>query len=166
MSMDERAPSPVSLEQENSAAAGNGERRRKRILIGIATLAAIALGVLAYWFFFLRGIVFTDDARFSGHLVDIAPEINGRLVEVAVHEGQFVHKGDLIFRLDPEIPQAALDRAEANLVSARASAASSAAILRLTVAWSSLSRLAAATNCPARATARKTLTLSQSIARH
>ena len=40
--------------------------------------------------------------------------------------------------------------------------ASSAAIRRLTVAWSSLSRLAAATNWPPRATARKTRTLSQS----
>src|SRR6202167_2629841 len=38
-----------------------------------------------------------------------------------------------------------------------------AATRRQTVAWSSLSRLAAATNCPPRATARKTRTLSQSI---
>ena len=41
----------------------------------------------------MRGIVYTDDARFSGHLVDIAPEINGRLIDVAVHEGTFVKKG-------------------------------------------------------------------------
>jgi hypothetical protein len=37
----------------------------------------IAAGVFGYWFFFMRGIVFTDDARFAGHLVDLAPEISG-----------------------------------------------------------------------------------------
>ena len=40
--------------------------------------------------------------------------------------------------------------------------ASSAAMRRLTVAWSRRKRFAAATNWPARATARKTRTLSQS----
>jgi membrane fusion protein (multidrug efflux system) len=88
--------------------------------MAIALLAAIAMGVLGYWFFFMRGIVYTDDARFSGHMVDIAPEINGRLTDVAVHEGMFVHKGDVIFRLDPSIPQSALNEAEASLVAAQA----------------------------------------------
>jgi membrane fusion protein (multidrug efflux system) len=69
----------------------------------------------------MRGIVFTDDARISGHLVDVAPEISGRLISVAVHEGVFVRKGTVVFQLDPAIPQAALQQAEAALVSARAS---------------------------------------------
>jgi multidrug resistance efflux pump len=89
-------------------------------LAGVAVLAAIAAGVFVYWYIFMRGIVFTDDARFGGHLVDIAPEINGRLIAVAVHEGMFVRKGTVVFQLDPSIPQAALERAEASLVSARA----------------------------------------------
>ena len=100
---------------------GNGQRRRQSILAGIVILAAIAAGVFGYWFLFMRGIVFTDDARISGHLVDLASEVNGRLTEVAVHEGLFVQKGTTVFRLDPAIPQAALDQAQAALVSARAS---------------------------------------------
>ncbi len=83
-------------------------------------MAAIAAGVFGYWFIFMRGIVFTDDARFAGHLVDVAPEISGRLVSVAVHEGMFVRKGTVVFQLDPAIPQAALNQGEASLVSARA----------------------------------------------
>ena len=50
---------------------------------------------------------------FAGHLVDVAPEINGRLIDVAVHEGLFIRKGTVVFRLDPAIPQAVLDQAEA-----------------------------------------------------
>jgi membrane fusion protein (multidrug efflux system) len=91
-------------------------------------LAAIAAGVFAYWLIFMWGIVYTDDARFAGHLVDVAPEINGRVIDVAVHEGQFIHKDAIIFRLDPAIAQAALDHAEASLVSAQASLASSNAL--------------------------------------
>ena len=119
---------PPAAECQNAEPNGNGERRRQRVTVGIAVLAAIALGVLIYWFFFVRGIVYTDDARFSGHMVDLAPEINGRLTEVAVREGTFVHKGTVIFRLDPSIPQAALNGAEAALASARASLALSEAM--------------------------------------
>ena len=109
------APNP-----ENSGQEGNGGRRRQRILAGIAILAVIAACVFGYWLIFMRGIVFTDDARFAGHLVDIAPEISGRLINVAVHEGLLVRKGTVVFRLDPAIPQATLNQAEAALGSARA----------------------------------------------
>ena len=115
------AAEPSSADRQNAGPNGNGQLRRKRILAGIAILAAVAAGVFGYWLIFMWGIVFTDDARVSGHLVDIAPEINGRLIEVAVHEGMFIHKGTVVFRLDPAIPQEVLDRAEAALVSARAS---------------------------------------------
>ena len=101
--------------------------RGRRILAGVGVVAAIGAGVFAYWFFFMRGIVFTDDARFGGHLVDLAPEISGTLVEVAVHEGQYARQGTVVFRLDPAILLAAQNQAEAALVSARATLASSEA---------------------------------------
>ena len=119
---------PPAAEGQNAEPNGNGERRRQRVTMGIAVLAAIGLGVFIYWLFFIRGIVYTDDARFSGHMVDLAPEINGRLIEVAVREGTFVRKGTVIFRLDPSIPQAALNGAEAALASAKASLALSEAM--------------------------------------
>jgi len=97
-------------------------------MYGLIAVAVIAAGVFGYWFLFMRGIVYTDDARFAGHLVDLAPEINGRVISVDVHEGQFVRKGALIFRLDPAIPQAAMNQAEAALVSAKAALASSEAL--------------------------------------
>src|ERR1035437_2547573 len=100
---------------------GNGQRRRQSILVGIVILAAIAAGSFGYWFLFMRGIGFTADARISGHLGGLRSEVNGRLTEGAVRTGLFVQKGTPVFRLDPSIPQAALDQAQAALVSARAS---------------------------------------------
>jgi membrane fusion protein (multidrug efflux system) len=117
----------------NSRFGGNSQRHRQRLWLGIGVVAAMAAGVFVYWFFFMRGIVDTDDARFAGHLVDIAPEVNGRVIEVAVREGLFIRKGTLVFRLDPAIPQAALNRAEASLVSARAGLAASEALFEKAV---------------------------------
>jgi multidrug resistance efflux pump len=87
----------------------------------------MAAGVFGYWFLFMRGFVATDDARFAGHLVDLAPEINGTIVAVPVHAGQFVRQGSIVFQLDPAIFESALKQAEAALSSARASLASSEA---------------------------------------
>ncbi|MFI5336758.1 MAG: HlyD family secretion protein [Opitutales bacterium] len=116
----EPAANPPAANTNHGGPNANGARRRQRILIGFAVLAVIAATVIGYWYFFLKGIVFTDDARFAGHLVDLAPEINGRVIEVPVHEGLFIRQGTVVFRLDPAIPQAALRQAEAALVSARA----------------------------------------------
>ena len=127
-SLDSKTPQNTRALQEDSEPWANGARRRQRILLGIGVLALITAGLLGYWYLFMRGIVYSDDARFGGHLVDLAPEINGRLIEVAVREGQFIQKGAIVFRLDPAIPQAALNQAEASLVSAKATLASSEAL--------------------------------------
>jgi membrane fusion protein (multidrug efflux system) len=124
--IEQKAPSPGARDPVGDAGGrnetnGNGGRRGRMMRVGAMILAAMAAIVLAYWLIFMRGIVYTDDARFGGHLVDVSPEISGRLVEVAVHEGMFVHKGAVVFSLDPAIPEAALRRAEASLLSARAS---------------------------------------------
>jgi len=121
-------PPPAAAQDQRPAPEGPPSRRsQKNIWIGLALLAAIALGVAGYWFFFMRGVVTTDDARFGGHLVDVAPEIYGRIIDVTVHEGQSVRKGDIVVRLDPSSAEAAAKQAEATLVSARASLASAQA---------------------------------------
>ena len=124
----EREAPPAPGRPGSGRTNGGGLPRGRRILLGVAILAGVAVGVFGYWFLFMRGIVFTDDARFAGHLVDVAPEINGRLISVDVHEGQRVAAGTVVFRLDPAIPAAALQQAEASLVSARAALASSEAL--------------------------------------
>lgn len=126
------APKPPSVEGA-AAPNGNGRRRRRRILAGVGVLAIVALALTAYWFFFMRGIVYTDDARLGGHLVDLAPQLNGRLIAVDVHEGEYVHKGAVVFQLDPAIPAAALNQARAALASARANLATNVALYQKTI---------------------------------
>ena len=66
-------------------------------------LAAVAGG---YWFFFLRGVVSTDDARFAGDMVDLAPQMSGRLIGAYVREGDYVKRGEPLFVLDKKLPEA------------------------------------------------------------
>jgi membrane fusion protein (multidrug efflux system) len=127
LSSESTQPAGAGAALPGSALGGRPSRRNRRILLGVGVLVLVAVGVFGYWFFCMRGIVFTDDARFAGHLVDLAPEISGTLLAVPVHEGQFVRQGSVVFQLDPALLQSALDQAEAALSSARASLASSEA---------------------------------------
>src|SRR6201996_1031230 len=58
----------------------------------------------------------TDDAYVYADTIDVVPEVNGRIVELAVHDNQAVKQGDLLFRIDPRPYQDALTRGNASLV--------------------------------------------------
>ena len=58
----------------------------------------------------------TDDAYVYADTIDVVPEVNGRIVELAVHDNQAVKQGDLLFRIDPRPYQDALARGNASLV--------------------------------------------------
>lgn len=55
--------------------------------------------------------------------VNVAADISGRIVRLAVKEGQSVKRGDFLLQIDPEQYEAAVQRAEAALSAAKAQAA-------------------------------------------
>jgi membrane fusion protein, multidrug efflux system len=93
----------------------NSRIKSSRILLAIGFLVLVALGVYFYWYNFMKGIVYSDDARFNGHLVDLSPEVNGTLLEVSVKEGDLVKKGQKLFQIDPAFFKSALTQALATL---------------------------------------------------
>jgi membrane fusion protein, multidrug efflux system len=58
----------------------------------------------------------TDDAYAYADTIDVVPEVNGRIVELAVHDNQTVKQGDLLFQIDPRPYQEALARGRASLI--------------------------------------------------
>lgn len=61
--------------------------------------------------------------------VNVSADVTGRIVQLAVKEGQMVKKGQFLLQIDPEQVTAALQRAEAALASTRAQAAQAKANL-------------------------------------
>jgi len=84
------------------------------VVVPITFLAA------AGYFYFTGGrYVVTENAYIKSKLVNISTDIDGRVVEVKIHNNQRVKKGDLLFRLDPEPAEIELMAARAELENVR-----------------------------------------------
>src|ERR1700761_7451964 len=76
--------------------------------IGVVVAAAIAL-VLVILQTDLHPR--TDDASVRANVIEIAPEVSGRLVQLPVKDNAFVKKGGLLFAIDPRPYEYALSQA-------------------------------------------------------
>ena len=97
-----------------------GVRRYRRTLL-LVVLPLVA--VLAGFTFYLNGgrYVTTDDAYVGAQKVLITPDISGKIINVAVKEGQPVKQGDVLFQIDPVPFQLAVSQARAKLDDAKSS---------------------------------------------
>jgi multidrug resistance efflux pump len=84
---------------------------RKIILIALLLL----LILFVYHVLSDRFTPYTSQARVDTFLTQIAPEVSGDVLQVAVKDNSTVKKGQLLFRIDPEPYEVALRSAEANL---------------------------------------------------
>lgn len=79
--------------------------------IGIVAAAVLALGIAILS---VDRHPRTDDATVRANTIAFAPEVEGRLVQLLVKDNQVVHKGDLLFVIDPRPYQYALEQAKAD----------------------------------------------------
>ncbi|HZL41110.1 MAG TPA: HlyD family secretion protein [Pseudolabrys sp.] len=89
---------------------------RMILLIGLPALAVL-IGLVLY----LSGgrYISTDNAYVGAQKVLITPDISGKVIHVAIVEGQHVNAGDELFTLDREPYRFALEQAKAKLDTAR-----------------------------------------------
>lgn len=72
----------------------------------------------ALWRYYMLS-PWTRDGRIRAETVNVAAEIFGKVTDLRVTENQFVHKGDILFTIDPEEFRLSLAKAEATLESRR-----------------------------------------------
>jgi multidrug resistance efflux pump len=82
------------------------------ILITLGTVAVAALFAWAMWQAYM-GTPWTRDGTVRAYVVTMAPEVAGRIVKLTVADNQFVHKGDVLFEIDPADYRIALEQAQA-----------------------------------------------------
>jgi len=112
------APESEADTSAQSGAAPRMDRKRLRmILLIVLPLIAVLAGIGIY----LTGgrYISTDNAYVGAQKVLITPDIAGKIVHVAVREGQHVKPGDELFTLDQVPFSLALDQAKAKVDAAR-----------------------------------------------
>jgi membrane fusion protein, multidrug efflux system len=95
-----------------------GMRRYRRVLLLVVLpLVALIAGVT----FYLNGgrYVTTDDAYVGAQKVLITPDVSGKIISVAVKEGQEVSTGDVLFQIDQVPFRLAVAQARAKLDDAK-----------------------------------------------
>src|SRR6266853_409411 len=82
------------------------------ILITLGTVAAAVWLAWATWQVYM-GSPWTRDGTVRAYVVTMAPEVAGRIVKLSVADDRFVHKGDVLFEIDPADYRIAFESAQA-----------------------------------------------------
>jgi len=119
------------MPEDNEKTGGPEQTRRPMVRIVLVLLLLIAvIGGAIYWFL-TRFEVATDDAFTAGRTVAIAPHVQGYVEELLVNDNQFVHKGQLLLRIDNRDYVAARNKAQAGVQQAQATANASRLLLEV-----------------------------------
>ena len=106
-------------QKDTAATVPSPSRRRwlRTVLMGGGILV-VAAGSLYFW---LEGgrTVSIDNAYVQAGRVSVATDVSGLIAAIPVHEGQVVHKGDVLLQLDDRQFRIALQAAQANLEQTR-----------------------------------------------
>lgn len=100
-------------------------RRPGFIRYGLLIIGPLALALVGAYYYAIGGrYVSSENAYVKADKIAISTDISGRVAQVNVHENEIVKKGDVLFEIDKEPFQIALEKAEAQLGSAKAEIAS------------------------------------------
>ena len=114
-------------------------------IILVAVVAAIVIGSVLYWLN-ARQFESTDDAFVDAHIVRIAPQVAGTLVQVADVDNRHVEAGRLLAVIEPSGPEAQLSEANAGV--AQAAAQVEQALAQVASAQANAAQAAAAARVP------------------
>jgi membrane fusion protein (multidrug efflux system) len=103
------------LAAETAAAQPPKSRRGFMLKALVAVLVIAGVGVGLWYFFEGRWFEDTDDAYVNGNIVQITPQVPGTVITIGADDGDLVHAGDVLVKLDPADADVALQQAKANL---------------------------------------------------
>ena len=107
---------PVPRARARSPGRSLRQRLRAPLLIAIPALLLLGGGAA---YLAPKPYVSTNDAFVRATKGSINARVSGQVVEIAVKDNQIVRRGQLLFRIDPESYEIAVEQAEARLGSAR-----------------------------------------------
>jgi membrane fusion protein (multidrug efflux system) len=122
--MNKMATEPMTA---TAAAEARKVRRKIKLPAGKGALRTILLLIVpallivggGYYWLTSGGSVSTDDAQIKQDIVSVSAQVNGPIIQVFVKDGARVKRGDVLFRIDPQPFQVALEQAEAQYANAQ-----------------------------------------------
>ncbi|MBS1102510.1 efflux RND transporter periplasmic adaptor subunit [Gluconobacter sp. Dm-62] len=90
-----------------------------RFTITLCILVVAALVVVILWDYYTAS-PWTRNGQVRAQVANIAPRVSGQILEVRVKDNQFVHKGDVLYVIDPFDFKVALDTAKARVAERKA----------------------------------------------
>ena len=94
---------------------------------GIRWVLLVIVLSLTWYLLADRYTPYTQQARVGAFVIPVAAEVAGRVIKVNVRNNQDVQAGDILFELDPQPLQIAVDRARADLENTRRTVGASTA---------------------------------------
>lgn len=90
---------------------------KRGFLFKLLFLAIVIIAIIAGVMYYLNGRWYesTDDAYVQGNIIQITPQVSGTVVGIFADDGDFVHAGDTLIRLDQTEAEVALNEAKASL---------------------------------------------------
>ncbi len=79
------------------------------ILSGLIVMGAVTLGLVVLYRY--NHYPRTDDSEILANFIGIAPQVEGPIIRLNVHDNQFVKQGELLFEIDDRPYRYALERA-------------------------------------------------------
>lgn len=112
----DQSPGGQPLERQALPARTMRDRVRRPLMLAVP----IVLGVLGIVYYLAEEpYVSTDDAFVRAAKVTVNARVAGQAVDIVVHDNERVRRGQVLFRIDPEPYQLAVEQAEARLGSTR-----------------------------------------------
>ncbi|GBR71161.1 efflux RND transporter periplasmic adaptor subunit [Gluconobacter kanchanaburiensis] len=90
-----------------------------RFTITLCILVVAALVVVILWDYYTAS-PWTRNGQVRVQVANIAPRVSGQILDVRVKDNQFVHKGDVLYVIDPFDFKVALDTAKARVAERKA----------------------------------------------
>ena len=103
-----------------------------RVVAVVITVTVCMIAAVLGWRAFSAYVAtpWTRDGAVRAYTVALAPEVSGRVIDLPIRDNQYIHRGDLLMRIDPrdyqntvDADQAVVDQAKADLANKRVQAA-------------------------------------------
>ncbi|MGL5007105.1 MAG: HlyD family secretion protein [Plesiomonas sp.] len=92
--------------------------RRRKVFVSLGIIAVALLMIVGAYEYHTSSPQ-TRHAVVRAHIISLAPEVSGTIVEMAVTDNQPIKKGQLLLRIDPRPYQLAVDKAQVDLANAQ-----------------------------------------------